>query len=374
MIRNSFAPVVLLLAASLLYAQSPPGSTTGKATTAPAPGTTDTAGSMGEGTTTGIGKGSGQGTKKTETGTTSSTTGSGTSTSSGSSPKKPNPGSLEDLIDKALKNNADIRAAEAKVREAEAELNRVRHQIVAKVATLKHDITTAKKMLEFTDKQAGLVAESIRRGAGSQQELQAALAAVEKQKADLARLETEMQSLTGGWKNVIGSVAFSPDGGRIVFGGEDGSVRIWDVRTGMHLNDVTGRVTWTVDSSASVQTPMAERIKAALNKSVKIDASKGELPLTEVLAYLVQKAGIDVPFRLIGKLDDVPVSLMKGDLPLGAWLQVFEDSGDVRFVIREYGILVTATSRVPKGAISVQDFWKQKTKSESPMGGSSKLP
>lgn len=324
---------------------------------------------MGDDTTTGIGKGSGQGTKKTETGTTSSTTGSGSDSSTGSSPKKPSPGSLEDLIDKTLKNNADIRAAEAKVREAEAELNRVRHQIVAKVATLKHDVTTAKKMLEFTEKQAALVAEASRRGASSPQEVQAALAAVEKQKADLARLETEMQSLTGGWKTVIGSMAFSPDGRQLFVGNPDGTVRIWDARTGMHLNEVNFNLTWEVDRSATVQTPMAERIKAALNKTVKIEAFKEEVPLSEALAYLIQKAGIDVPFRPIGKVDDVQVSLMKGDLPLGAWLQVFEDSGDVRFVIREYGILVTASNRVPKGAISVQDFWKQKSKAESPKSG-----
>src|SRR4051794_33829889 len=55
-------------------------------------------------------------------------------------PKKPEPGSLEDLLDKALRQNADIRAAEAKVREAEAELNRVRHQVLAKVVSLRNDI------------------------------------------------------------------------------------------------------------------------------------------------------------------------------------------------------------------------------------------
>src|SRR5262249_24336780 len=64
----------------------------------------------------------------------------------GAAAKKPEPGSLEDLLDKALRNNADIRAAEAKVREAEAELNRVRHQVLAKIVGARNDIDAAKKM------------------------------------------------------------------------------------------------------------------------------------------------------------------------------------------------------------------------------------
>jgi hypothetical protein len=62
--------------------------------------------------------------------------GTGTRRSAGQKPLK--------ISSTALKNNADIRA-EAKVREAEAELYRVRHQIVAKVTTLKRDIATAKR-------------------------------------------------------------------------------------------------------------------------------------------------------------------------------------------------------------------------------------
>ena len=49
---------------------------------------------------------------------------------------------------------------------------------------------------------------------------------------------------------------------------------------------------------------------------------------------------------------------MTGELPVGAWLQMFEDSvPDLRMVVREYGILVTTKDRVPQGALTVQDFW-----------------
>jgi hypothetical protein len=358
MLRNSIVPAVLILGASLLSAQTPTQKT-GNTTNTPS-GTGNTTGGSEKGAKTG----------KSASGTTTSTTGGGDTgtSSSGTASKKPAPGSLEDLIDKALKSNADIRAAEAKVREAEAELNRVRHQVVAKVATLKHDITTSKKMLDFAEKQAALVAETHRRGSGTQQELQLALAAVEKQKADLARLETEMQSLTGAWKNVIGSAAFSLEGSLLYMGHADGSVRIWDVGTGRAV--ANGEVLWAIDS-ASVQTPMAERIKSALDKNVKIDEPKIDITLSEALALVIKSAKSDVPFRPIGKLEGKPtILLINGDLPLGAWLQFLEDAADVRFVVRDYGILVTPSDRIPQGAITVQEFWKrgEKNKSNAPKG------
>lgn len=317
-----------------------------------------------------------KGTATSGTSSSGSSTSSSTTGSTSSSPKKPAPGSLEEAIEKALKNNADIRAAEAKVREAEAELNRVRHQVVAKVAILKNDIASSKKMLEFAEKQVSLITEAFRAARGSQQELQTALAALEKQKADVARLETELQGLTGEWKNVI-SAAFSRDGKLIATEYFDKTIRLWDASTGRAiisgfpypLDATTGKVVWSVDASTSVQTPMAERIRSALNKPVKMEQPKEELPLVETLEYLAKKAGIDVPIRYVGKID-ASVSLMKGELPLGAWLQALEDSApNVRMVVREYGILVTPKDRVPDGAMTVQEFWKRgdkPTKTEAP--------
>src|SRR5437588_11514314 len=45
-------------------------------------------------------------------------------------------GSLEEALASALKNNPDIRVAESKVQEAEAELNRSRLQVTQKVVSL----------------------------------------------------------------------------------------------------------------------------------------------------------------------------------------------------------------------------------------------
>ena len=55
---------------------------------------------------------------------------------------------LEALVAQALKNSPDIRVAEWKLRETEAELNRVRLQVTQKVAALRMDILEAKAILE----------------------------------------------------------------------------------------------------------------------------------------------------------------------------------------------------------------------------------
>src|SRR5262245_16162942 len=66
-------------------------------------------------------------------------------------PSKPAPGSLEDTLDKALRNSADIKSAEAKVREAEAELNRVRQQVLTKATALYSDLNLARRMLAVAE-------------------------------------------------------------------------------------------------------------------------------------------------------------------------------------------------------------------------------
>src|SRR5262245_33345552 len=66
---------------------------------------------------------------------------------------KTDPDSLEAVIADAMKNNPDIRAAEAKVREAEANLNKVRSEVMVQVAGSREVVRHARdyvKSLEQT--------------------------------------------------------------------------------------------------------------------------------------------------------------------------------------------------------------------------------
>ena len=54
---------------------------------------------------------------------------------------------------------------------------------------------------------------------------------------------------------------------------------------------------------------------------------------------------------------------------MGAVLQAIQDTvPDLRFVVRDYGVLVTSEDQLPPRAILVEDFWKadggKKTKSD----------
>ena len=110
---------------------------------------------------------------------------------------------------------------------------------------------------------------------------------------------------------------------------------------------------------------MADRIRACLNKKVKIEV-KEPLPFSQALNYFFDAAALDVPVRPLGKIEAEKMDEMtfpKAELQVGAWLQVLQDSApNVRFVVRDYGILVTTRDRVPDGAMTVEDFWKQDNK------------
>src|SRR5437870_8600406 len=55
-------------------------------------------------------------------------------------PAKPDPNSLEAMLSVALKSNPDIQVAEAKLREAEAGLNKARVQVLQQLVTAKNAV------------------------------------------------------------------------------------------------------------------------------------------------------------------------------------------------------------------------------------------
>jgi hypothetical protein len=358
---NSIARLLslsLILGASTVVAQQPqPTPTPPKKIEGSSSGGTSSSSSTGT---------NGSSSTSTSSGGTSSTGSS--SGGSGTATMKVEPGSLEDLLDKALRHNPDIIAAAAKVTESESLLNQVRHQVVAKVVRLRSDLDLAKKMLEYSERTLRRVEQQVKNAVVAREDLEIATADVEKKRTELAKLEGDLQALIGSWKtSANASVAFSPDGRLIYSSSIDGSVRVWNALTGAQASTYSSSTaTSTSTSSFNVQAPMAERIRTALNKVVNLKEDQGrELPLAEMLKYFSEKAAIDVPFRTIGKFDNASVSLMKAELPVGAWLQVMEDSApNVRFVVREYGILVTTRAGVPEGALTVQEFWMRGDKAK----------
>src|SRR5438132_13243758 len=83
-----------------------------------------------------------------------------------SKPKQEKPTALDEMLAKALRDNPDIRVAEAKVREGEAELNRVRLQVMQKVVALQHTLATQGAMGQEAGARLAGEEELHKRGAG----------------------------------------------------------------------------------------------------------------------------------------------------------------------------------------------------------------
>ena len=70
-------------------------------------------------------------------------------------PKKPaeekKPSQLEELLAQALRDNPDMRVADAKVREAEAELNRARLLVIQKVVAHQHTVETLESAVKMAE-------------------------------------------------------------------------------------------------------------------------------------------------------------------------------------------------------------------------------
>jgi Outer membrane efflux protein len=285
-------------------------------------------------------------------------------------PPKPAPGSLEDTLDKALRNSADIKAAEAKVRESEAQLHQVRQQVLTRATALHADLNLAKRMLAVAER--GLAnCERLEAATVPVGSILAAQAAVEKHRGEVEKLETELKSLRGEFAiQNIRSVAFDPFGQALAVEGADGAVRVWDVKDGSRLSlDVVKHFLAASKAgppkAPAVSGSMFDRVKKLLDQEVAFE-SPG-LPLEKALRTLVAEAKSDIPIRvlLMKERAEVPVELPAGKLPVGAWIQALEDTDpEVAVVVRDYGLLLTWNERIPAGAVAVSELWKMKKAEE----------
>ena len=274
-------------------------------------------------------------------------------------PAKPAPGSLEDTLEKSLRNSADIKAAEAKVRDAEAELNRVRHQVLAKATALHNDLNQAKRMLRLTEDIVARLAEGVKRGTTTHEALLTAQTGVEKHRGEVEKLESDLKSLRGEFaiKNAtVGSFAFTPDGTILYGATRTETARIIDSMTG-EMRDYSSWVTGITAKAPAVQAPMMDRIKKLLEQEVELEI--GGETMHKTMQFLLQAAKSDIPLRYLPPDQDIHIHPLKGKLSVGAWMQAIEDSNpSVCIVIRDYGLLLTTSDRVPDGALRVQDLWK----------------
>ena len=99
-----------------------------------------------------------------------------------------------------------------------------------------------------------------------------------------------------------------------------------------------------------------------------------DTPVHEIITYFGKKfqdAEINffnnatVASKQPGKASIVTMEV-KHPMPLGAALQFVEDLTRLRFVLREYGVVLTPPEFAPPGAMFVVDFWKNRPHQNTP--------
>ena len=109
---------------------------------------------------------------------------------------------------------------------------------------------------------------------------------------------------------------------------------------------------------------IADKLNDSLSRPLKIENYKSTPTVQSLLRHLKDHRLKDVPMRVMfhhdEKVQNVVVELVGGELPVGAWLTVVQDSApELRFVIREYGLLVTTADRVPPDGMLLGEFMRR---------------
>jgi hypothetical protein len=308
--------------------------------------------------------------------------------------EQPAKSKLEEMLEKALHNNPDVRLAEAKVAEAEAELNRARLQVVQKVASAYQAVEAQRAAVEGAATQLAELKRTP--GAVSQAELRTAEQQLIDAKAKLADLESQLPYLLGQQTVTVSQAridvwlkaAHDPPG-TDAGGAYDEFIR-------RYYLDLYGRLPTPEELAAggkpTVQGPTADRIRAALDRPFSYECK--DKPINEVLrdlskAFQETNQGLLIKdkWRNDGPLasDSPPALTVRFDhMPFGAVLEWVEDSappyapeegGAFRFVVRDYGLVLVVRDQAPPGAPLLRDFWKgAKADDKTPPSGAKDEP
>jgi hypothetical protein len=290
-------------------------------------------------------------------------------------PDTPQKITLEELLARVLKDNPDIRVAEARLREAEAELNRTQLLAAQKAITFHAAWEAAKAKVAAVDADYQRMLKLLPSRAIAQEEVRQAEANLAAAKAELAKVEAELPFLIGSLgKQGEGKPGMSDKG-------------LGEPRYFAGGSSVRGFQFGQNPPSQPVTRSVAEKLRKALETPIKVDYR--DKPFTEILAHLADQVP-DLSFRnrvseLYSNGNPRLTVQFKEPMPLHAVLQALEDEfntgartppqGGIRsicFVVREYGLLVTPEASIPGGAVLVSDFLRNEA--ANPFGSPAKSP
>jgi hypothetical protein len=278
----------------------------------------------------------------------------------------------EAQIHAALANDPDLKLAQAKMQLAEAEMAKAKQAIVLKVLTLNASIKDQKNQSDALAQKMDMLVKS--GAAVSQAELLDARMLLERATSALAKSELELKLLTGGMHKEMGANATNGYTWGITNASNSNNAALlhyWNPGQGQDFGMPLYRAynfLNPVDYTMAPSTPMAkgpipDRIRTALDKTVKLGAKGEQITFAKALEVFKKDAGLDVPVREVAKVESIKSE--GEELPVGAWFQLFADSSPgTRFIVREYGLLVTLRDAAPPDALPLVEFWKRPVKKD----------
>jgi len=252
--------------------------------------------------------------------------------------------STDALVHAALANDPDVKVAQAKIQLAEAEMAKAKQAVVLKVLTLIATVQELKSQVAAHTRKVENTQRLVKAAAIPQEEVDLERSKLESAKSALAKAEMELKLLTGGMQKEVGANSGFRDA---TLSNDQGLAALkWFDRRMKGEQAATG--------------PIPDRIRAALDKPVKLGTKGEQVSFAKALEVFKKDAGLDVPVRNYGlKLE---ITSEGEELPVGAWFQLFSDNNGCSFCVREYGLLVTAKGAAPPDAVTVMELWKQPVK------------
>jgi hypothetical protein len=291
--------------------------------------------------------------------------------------QEPREDRLEDLIAEALRNNPDIRVAEAKVSEAEAELQKTRVATAQKVATLVQSIEIAIKVRDEAEQRYRTTQRihTQSKGVVSLEELRTADLAWKRAIFEVVKLQGEMPGLLGKMPGKLGQQKADADKESNAQAATARALLWLAVQQAVGSGESNSSLARLLAASALSEVKIepegsiADRMRKALDKPIDIDVS--DKPMNEVLDKISGLLENAITFRIApAKPRDgatvfhatTLVSVHFSKTPAGAMLQALNDSVPaLAFVVRDYGILVCEADSLPPDAVLLHRFWKSGT-------------
>jgi len=236
---------------------------------------------------------------------------------------------LDELYALALKHNAAIRAAESKVREAQAALDRTRSEILTLIAQAEYELQSARELDAEAQKRLDI---ELRLGSGvsSERELSDSRLTRVRTKLELAKAEGALMTLVG---TIPKAASFDP--------------------TARALDEYRQPAT----PPATAQLPDA--VRKALDTKVTVEFQ--DAPASDVIEHLQDLIqGVNLHLASNANIKERRMTLrLKEKIPIAGVLQWLEDQFDVKCVLRDYGIVVADRNAIPPGAALLLDAWRK---------------